>query len=78
MKAPYSVHPKTQKVCIVFSPEKVHSFKLDKVPSINDLLDDQAPNHSQALAVMQESISIFQQHVFNLEKETKKKREFSM
>jgi DNA primase catalytic subunit len=75
LKAPFSVHPKTEKICIVFPAEKVLTFELDLVPLINDLLDEQAPNHSRAVSSMQESIEVFQQHVFNLEKGTKRKRD---
>lgn len=75
LKAPFSVHPKTEKICVVFPAERVASFQPDSVPLLNDLVDDETPNHSQAVSSMQESVAIFQQHVFNLEKHTKRKRE---
>ena len=34
LKAPFSVHPKTGKICIPFLAEDVDNFDLDKVPTI--------------------------------------------
>jgi len=34
LKAPFSVHPKTGKICVPFAAEDVGSFDLDKVPTV--------------------------------------------
>jgi DNA primase small subunit len=34
LKAPFSVHPKTGKICIPFDSDQVDEFNLDKVPTI--------------------------------------------
>lgn len=39
LKAPFSVHPSTQKVCIPFSIEDVDNFRLDDVPNVEETVN---------------------------------------
>ncbi|XP_063531763.1 DNA primase small subunit [Cydia strobilella] len=68
LKSPFSIHPKTGKVSVVFNPSTVRSFKLDEVPTINTLLDDGSANHAQQSANMRTAVKTFQEVVFSLEK----------
>lgn len=68
LKSPFSIHPKTGNVCIVFKPEKAANLKLDEVPTIHTLLEESAENNSQQENNMRNSIKTFQDVVFALEK----------
>ncbi|KOB78113.1 DNA primase, partial [Operophtera brumata] len=68
LKSPFSIHPKTGKVSIVFKPDNVKSLKLDEVPTIYSLLDDSAPDNAQHQANMRTAVKQFQEVVFSLEK----------
>lgn len=68
LKSPFSIHPKTGKVSIVFKPGNAKNMKLDEVPTINTLLDDSAPNNAQNQANMRTAVKNFQEVVFSLEK----------
>ncbi|CAK1552139.1 unnamed protein product [Leptosia nina] len=68
LKSPFSIHPKTGKVSVVFKPENINSMKLDSVPTIHTLLDDSAKENTQHEANMRTAIKSFQEVVFLLEK----------
>ncbi|XP_073944138.1 DNA primase small subunit isoform X1 [Choristoneura fumiferana] len=68
LKSPFSIHPKTGKVSVVFHPNNVKSFNLDEVPTLNCLLDDSSPSHGQHQANMRTAVKTFQEVVFSLEK----------
>ncbi|XP_059054338.1 DNA primase small subunit isoform X2 [Achroia grisella] len=68
LKSPFSIHPKTGKVSIVFKSSNIKNFKLDDVPTIYTLLDDMSPNSSLHQNNMKEAIKNFQEVVFLCEK----------
>ncbi|GBP28273.1 DNA primase small subunit [Eumeta japonica] len=68
LKSPFSIHPKTGKVSIVFKPNKVRNMKLDEVPTISSLLDENFVDNPEHQATMRAAIKNFQEVVFTLEK----------
>eukprot|EP00088_Acartia_fossae_P045308 TRINITY_DN4870_c0_g1_i6.p1 TRINITY_DN4870_c0_g1~~TRINITY_DN4870_c0_g1_i6.p1 ORF type:complete len:410 (-),score=113.21 TRINITY_DN4870_c0_g1_i6:728-1957(-) len=40
LKAPYSVHPKTGRVCVPFDPNFVDQFNPEQVPTVSQLMDE--------------------------------------
>lgn len=68
LKSPFSIHPKTGKVSIVFKPNNARRMKLDEVPTIHSLLDDSAADSAQHQNNMKTSVKNFQEVVFSLEK----------
>ncbi|XP_045490916.1 DNA primase small subunit [Colias croceus] len=68
LKSPFSIHPKTGKVSIVFKPENAKNMKLDDIPTINSLLDDSSKENAQHSANMRTATKNFQEVVFTLEK----------
>ncbi|XP_026757951.2 DNA primase small subunit isoform X1 [Galleria mellonella] len=68
LKSPFSIHPKTGKVSIVFKSSNVKNFKLDEVPTINTLLDDMSTDSSVHQNNMKEAVKTFQEVVFLCEK----------
>ncbi|VVC94385.1 unnamed protein product [Leptidea sinapis] len=68
LKSPFSIHPKTGKVSIVFKPEFARDIKLDEVPTIYTLLDDASPENAQHQTNMRTAVKNFQEVVFSLEK----------
>lgn len=68
LKSPFSIHPKTGKVSIVFKPGNVRNMKLEDVPSIHSLLDDSSPDNALHQANMRTAVKNFQEVVFSLEK----------
>ncbi|CAD0196716.1 unnamed protein product [Chrysodeixis includens] len=68
LKSPFSIHPKTGKVSVVFKPGNAKNMKLDEIPSIYSLLDDSAPDNAQHEANMRVAVKNFQEVVFSLEK----------
>ncbi|KAG6449610.1 DNA primase small subunit [Manduca sexta] len=68
LKSPFSIHPKTGKVCVVFKPGNAKNMKLDEVPTIYSLLDDSSPDNAQHQVNMRVAVKNFQEVVFSLEK----------
>lgn len=68
LKSPFSIHPKTGNVSVVFKPSNAKNMKLDEIPSIYSLLDDSAPNNAQHETNMRAAVKNFQEVVFSLEK----------
>ncbi|XP_075969435.1 DNA primase small subunit [Anticarsia gemmatalis] len=68
LKSPFSIHPKTGKVSVVFKPSNAKNMKLDEIPSIYSLLDDSSPDNAQHQANMRTAVKNFQEVVFSLEK----------
>lgn len=68
LKSPFSIHPKTGKVSVVFKPNNAKNMKLDEIPSIYSLLDDSSPDHVQHETNMRAAVKNFQEVVFSLEK----------
>ncbi|XP_022117030.2 DNA primase small subunit [Pieris rapae] len=68
LKSPFSIHPKTGKVSIVFKPENAKNMKLNDIPTINTLLDDSSKENAQHQANMRTAVKNFQEVVFMLEK----------
>lgn len=68
LKSPFSIHPKTGKVCVVFKSNEAKNMKLDEVPAIYSLLDDGLPESAQHQANMRTAVKNFQEVVFALEK----------
>ncbi|KAI5641781.1 DNA primase small subunit domain-containing protein [Phthorimaea operculella] len=68
LKSPFSIHPKTGKICVVFKPGQAKNFKLDEVPAIASLLDDSSPDNAAHQANMRTAVKNFQEVVFSLEK----------
>ncbi|XP_026742626.1 DNA primase small subunit [Trichoplusia ni] len=68
LKSPFSIHPKTGKVSVVFKPGNAKNMKLDEIPSIYSLLDDSSPDNAQHEANMRVAVKNFQEVVFSLEK----------
>ncbi|CAG9585585.1 unnamed protein product [Danaus chrysippus] len=68
LKSPFSIHPKTGKVSIVFKPENARSMKLEDIPTIYSLLDDNSPDKIQHQNNMRTAVKNFQEVVFSLEK----------
>ena len=58
LKAPFSVHPATQKVCIPFSIGSVDRFDLSEVPSVEDTV-----NGNEKFL---EALQIFENHIKNV------------
>ncbi|XP_047510158.1 DNA primase small subunit [Pieris napi] len=68
LKSPFSIHPKTGKVSIVFKPENAKNMKLNDIPTIHTLLDDSSKENAQHQANMRTAVKNFQEVVFMLEK----------
>lgn len=68
LKSPFSIHPKTGKVSVVFKPEQARRMKLEEIPTIYSLLDDSAPDSVQHQSNMKLAVKNFQEVVFSLEK----------
>lgn len=68
LKSPFSIHPKTGKVSIVFKPENARNMKLEDIPTIYSLLDDNSPDKIQHQNNMRTAVKNFQEVVFSLEK----------
>lgn len=68
LKSPFSIHPKTGNVSIVFKPADVKNLKLNEIPSLNILLDDSSPDNALHVANMKRAVKNFQEVVFSLEK----------
>ena len=59
LKSPFSVHPKTGRVCVPMDPENVANFDPFKVPTINELFDElNASNPSASPRRIYESTSV--------------------
>uniref|UniRef100_A0A2A4JPF8 DNA primase n=1 Tax=Heliothis virescens TaxID=7102 RepID=A0A2A4JPF8_HELVI len=68
LKSPFSIHPKTGKVSVVFKPSNAKNMKLEEIPSIYSLLDDSAPDNALHETNMKAAVKNFQEVVFSLEK----------
>lgn len=68
LKSPFSIHPKTGNVSIVFKPTNVKNIKLDEVPNIYNLLHESSAANTQHIANMKTAVKNFQEIVFSLEK----------
>lgn len=68
LKSPFSIHPKTGKVSVVFKPNNAKNMKLSEIPNLYTLLDDSSPNNTQHQANMRAAVKSFQEVVFSLEK----------
>ncbi|CAG5012611.1 unnamed protein product [Parnassius apollo] len=68
LKSPFSIHPKTGKVSVVFKPNNARNMKLDEIPTIYTLLDDSSPDNVQHQNNMRSAVKNFQEVVFSLEK----------
>ncbi|RVE54875.1 hypothetical protein evm_000642 [Chilo suppressalis] len=68
LKSPFSIHPKTGKVSIVFKPNNARKMKLSDVPTIYSLLDDSSAYSVEHQNNMKTSVKNFQEVVFSLEK----------
>lgn len=68
LKSPFSIHPKTGKVSIVFKPEHAKNMKLEEIPTIYTLLDDSSSDSVQHQTNMRTAVKNFQEVVFSLEK----------
>ncbi|XP_028164265.1 DNA primase small subunit [Ostrinia furnacalis] len=68
LKSPFSIHPKTGKVSIVFKPNNARKMNLDEVPTIHSLLDDSTEESATHQNNMKASVKNFQEVVFSLEK----------
>ncbi|KAL4702539.1 hypothetical protein ACJJTC_001424 [Scirpophaga incertulas] len=68
LKSPFSIHPKTGKVSIVFKAQNAKNFKLDEVPTIHSLLDDSTAESVEHNNNMKSAVKHFQEFVFSLEK----------
>ncbi|XP_068629481.1 DNA primase small subunit [Battus philenor] len=68
LKSPFSIHPKTGKVSVVFKPQNARTMKLDEIPTIYTLLDDSSPDNVQHQTNMKSAVKNFQEVVFSLEK----------
>ncbi|KAJ0180442.1 hypothetical protein K1T71_003846 [Dendrolimus kikuchii] len=68
LKSPFSIHPKTGKVSIVFKPKNAKSMKLDEIPTLYSLLDDSSPDNALHQTNMRTAVKNFQEVVFSLEK----------
>ena len=40
LRAPFSIHPKTGRVCLPFDPALVDKFNPDTVPTVNSLIEE--------------------------------------
>lgn len=40
LKSPWCVHPKTGKICVPIDPKKPHDFKVEKVPTLTDCINE--------------------------------------
>lgn len=57
LKAPFSIHPKTGKICVPFDGDEVDSFNLSEVPTVFSLLK----NHKELKdSMMDESSNLYQ------------------
>ncbi|KPJ14998.1 DNA primase small subunit [Papilio machaon] len=78
LKSPFSIHPKTGKVSVVFKPNNARNMKLDEIPTIHSLLDDSSPDNVQHQNNMRNAVKNFQEVVFSLEKaEAIRKRNYA-
>lgn len=68
LKSPFSIHPKTGKVSIVFKPNNAKNMRLDEIPNLYTLLDDSSPDNIQHQGNMRAAVKSFQEVVFSLEK----------
>ncbi|XP_026495024.1 DNA primase small subunit [Vanessa tameamea] len=68
LKSPFSIHPKTGKVSVVFKPDNAKDIKLDEIPTIYTLLDDSSSDNVQHQTNMRTAVKNFQELVFSLEK----------
>ncbi|XP_013186508.2 DNA primase small subunit isoform X1 [Amyelois transitella] len=68
LKSPFSIHPKTGKVSVVFKPKEAERMKLNEIPTIDSLLDDNSPESELHRKNMTKSVKNFQEVVFSLEK----------
>ncbi|XP_053626042.1 DNA primase small subunit [Plodia interpunctella] len=68
LKSPFSIHPKTGKVCVVFKPNEAKHMKLDEIPTIYTLLDDNSSESELHRKNMIKAVKNFQEVVFSLEK----------
>ncbi|XP_026329757.1 DNA primase small subunit [Hyposmocoma kahamanoa] len=68
LKSPFSIHPKTGKVSVVFKPNNAKNIKLDEIPNLYTLLDDSSPDNIQHQNNMRAAVKSFQEVVFSLEK----------
>ena len=55
LKAPFSVHPKTGKICVPFLASEVDSFNLDTVPTVTSIRSE------EGAALLAKSIKILAQ-----------------
>lgn len=55
LKAPFSVHPATKKVCVPFEPSQVHNFNLDAVPDLARTCDGSL-EFEKALSIFEDFI----------------------
>ncbi|CAH0720723.1 unnamed protein product, partial [Brenthis ino] len=74
LKSPFSIHPKTGKVSIVFKPEHAKNMKLEEIPTIYTLLDDSSSDSVQHQTNMRTAVKNFQEVVFSLEKSEARRR----
>lgn len=77
LKSPFSIHPKTGRVCIPIDPQKVDEFNPFTVPTISQLLDeiDAVKRHPDGLKIkdykktsMKESVEVFESFLRKLKK----------
>ncbi|XP_037869283.1 DNA primase small subunit isoform X3 [Bombyx mori] len=68
LKSPFSIHPKTGKVSVVFKSANAKNLKIDEIPTIYSLLDDSVAENNQHETNMKAAVKIFQELVFALEK----------
>lgn len=68
LKSPFSIHPKTGKVSVVFKSSNAKNMRLDEIPNLYTLLDDSSPDNIQHQANMRAAVKSFQEVVFSLEK----------
>ena len=53
LKAPFSVHPKTGKICVPFLASEVDSFNLDTVPTVTSIRSEDGAAHlAKSIAIL--------------------------
>lgn len=66
LKAPFCIHPKTERVCIPFDVKTVDSFDPTEVPSLNEIIS--SSDITKVNPKFQKGIKLFEQFIQNLQK----------
>mmetsp|Transcript_41469 Transcript_41469/g.107438 ORF Transcript_41469/g.107438 Transcript_41469/m.107438 type:complete len:404 (-) Transcript_41469:162-1373(-) len=64
LKAPFCVHPKSERLCVILDPSKLSSFNPDEVPTLTQLIEQygkaKGSNDENSSPVLQEAVSNFE------------------